>query len=292
MKRNILQFIVFVVSLLSLCGCAQTYNNVLKCTDNEYKYEFAKEMYARGKYNQAITVLQDIVTIYKGTGNGEECLYLMAMAQFHNKDYETAAEYFKKYHKTYSKGIYAEQANFYIGESLFMGTPEPRLDQTQTIGAIAAFQDFLDIYPESKMKDLAQDRLIQLQDKLVRKELLSAQLYYNLGSYFGNCLSGGSNYEACIVTSQNALKDYPYSNSREDFNLLIMKSKYYLAKHSVEERQAERYRDAEDECYGFINEYPDSKSITLAKEYIRHCKKHLGEKMDVADMDETNTPAP
>jgi outer membrane protein assembly factor BamD len=107
----------------------------------------------------------------------------------------------------------------------------------------------------------------------VEKELYSARLYYDLGSYFGNCTSGGNNYEACIVTSQNALKDYPYSNRREDFALLIMKSKYELALQSVESKKLERFQDAEDECYGFINEYPDSKERKRAEEYIAKCKK-------------------
>ena len=67
------------------------------------------------------------------------------------------------------------------------------------------------------MKETAQQRLFALQDKLVRKEYLNAKLYYNLGSYFGNCTSGGNNYEACIITAQNALNDYPYSDLRENF---------------------------------------------------------------------------
>jgi outer membrane protein assembly factor BamD len=107
----------------------------------------------------------------------------------------------------------------------------------------------------------------------VAKEFLSAQLYYNLGSYFGNCTNGGSNYEACIVTSQNAMKQYPYSDYRERFAVLIMKSKFELAENSTEEKRLERYRDAEDECYGFINEFPDSKSVRLAEKYIVKCKK-------------------
>jgi len=112
---------------------------------------------------------------------------------------------------------------------------------------------------------------------LVRKEYLSAKLYYNLGSYFGNCTSGGSNYEACIITAQNALKDYPYSNLREDFALLIMKSKFELAEQSVDSKRLERYQDAEDECYGFINEYPDSRERDTAEKYIAQCKKYTKE---------------
>ena len=108
----------------------------------------------------------------------------------------------------------------------------------------------------------------------MKKELLSAKLYYNLGSYFGNCTDGGSNYEACIITAQNALKDYPYTNFREDFALLIMKSKFDLAAQSVDEKKADRYRDAEDECYGFINEYPDSPNKKVAEKYIETCKKY------------------
>ena len=123
------------------------------------------------------------------------------------------------------------------------------------------------------MKEEAQKRMFELQDKLVKKELLSAQLYFNLGSYFGNCTSGGNNYEACIVTSQNAMNDYPYSELREEFATLIMKSKFKLAEQSVESKKTERYREAEDECYGFINEYPDSKEVEYICSFIESSKR-------------------
>ena len=198
---------------------------------------------------------------------------MLAMGEYGLNDYEAASETFKKYYQTYPRGRYAEMASFYIGQSLFEGTPESRLDQTPTIAAIAAFQDYLDIFPEGKMKSTAQQRLFDLQDKLIRKEYLNAKLYYNLGSYFGNCTSGGNNYEACIITAQNALNDYPYSNLREDFSILIMKSKYELAQMSVESKKLQRYQDAEDECYGFINEYPNSKERKTAEDYIKKCKQ-------------------
>lgn len=260
---------------LMFTSCVNQFNQIYKSSDNDLKYEYAKECYLRGKYVKATTLLQELVTIQKGTDNAEESLYMLAMAEFKNKDYETAAEYFKKYVKTYPKGVYAEFASYYIGESLYMSTPEPRLDQTETVNAISAFQDYLDLYQDAKRKNEAQNRLFALQDKLVKKELYSAQLYYNLGTYFGNCTSGGSNYEACIITAQNALKDYPYTSMREDFAKLVMKSKFELAQQSVDSKKMDRYRDAEDECYGFINEYPDSKDRGLAEKYIETCKKYV-----------------
>ena len=98
-----------------------------------------------------------------------------------------------------------------------------------------------------------------------------------MGQYFGNCTYGGNNYEACIITAQNALKDYPYTSMREDFALLIMKSKFELAEQSVEDKKLERFQDAEDECYGFLNEFPDSKEKSLAEKYINKCKEYTKE---------------
>ena len=271
MKKNIL--ITFILSLL-LTSCAQEYNQVYKSTDYTYKYEYAKECFAKGKYSFAVPLLQDLVTIQKGTDNAQECLYMLAMAEYGLRDYQAASEAFKKYYQTYPNGEYAEMASFYIGQSLYEGTPEPRLDQTPTVAAIAAFQDYLDLYPNGKMKGTAQQRLFALQDKLIRKEYLNAKLYYNLGSYFGNCGNdGGNNYEACIITAQNALNDFPYSSLREDFAILVMKGKYELAQMSVEEKKVQRYQDAEDECYGFINEYPDSKERSTVEKYIEKCKQ-------------------
>lgn len=274
MKRRIF---IFALGAILLSSCSTEFNRVYKTVDYDYKYEFAKECFARGKFTQSITLLQELVTIQKGTENAEECLYMLAMAEYCDRDYESASETFKKYFSTYPKGRYAEQACYYVAQSLYQSTPEPRLDQTSTINAINAYQEFMDYFPESKLRSKAQDNMFELQDKLVLKEYLSAELYYNLGDYFGNCTNGGSNYEACIVTSENALKTYPYTTMREDFAILIMKSKFELAQQSVEEKRVERYREAEDECYGFINEYPDSKEKETAEKYIEKCKRFTGD---------------
>ena len=271
MKKGIiiLSCVIFLMN-----GCASEFNAVYKYGDTDVKYEFAKECFARGKYQQAVTLLEELVTIKKGSDEAQECLYMLAMAQYCNYDYEAASETFKKYCSSYPRGVYAEPAAFYVGQSLYQSAPEPRLDQSPTNGAITAYQQFIDLYPDSKLRPQAQDKLSELHDKLIQKELLSAELYYNLGGYFGNINSNEeSNYTACIVTAQNALKNYPYCTEREQFMLLIMKSKFQLAENSSEEKRLDRYRDAEDECYGFINEFPESKNVETAEKYIVKCKK-------------------
>ena len=69
------------------------------------------------------------------------------------------------------------------------------------------------------------------------------------------------------------MKSYPYSDLREAFSILILKSKFELAQNSSEENKLDRYRDAEDECYGFLNEFPESKECDTAQKFIEKCKK-------------------
>lgn len=277
MKRNLI-IVVVASSVLLLSGCAAEFNKVYKSSDYDYRYEYAKQCFAEGQYNRAESLLREMINLKKGTDDAQESLYMLAMSEYMNGDYESASETFKKYMTTYPKGFYAEKAMFYVGQSLYESAPEPRLDQTPTVGAISAFQQFIEFYPQSELRNIAQDKLFDLQDKLVQKELFSAQLYYNLGGYFGNVNSNNeSNYSSCIIVCQNALKTYPFMRHREDFSLLIMKSKFELAENSSEDKRLERYRDAEDECYGFINEYPESKSCELAQKYIAKCKKYTKE---------------
>ena len=271
MKKTV---IIASVATLLMCSCASEYNAVYKFGDNEAKYEYAKEAFACGKYQHASDLLQEVVTMKKGSDEAQECLYMLAMAQYCNQDYEAASETFKKYTTSYPRGIYVESAYFYVGQSLYESSPEPRLDQSPTNGAITAYQQFMDLFPDSRLRPQAQEWLYELTDKLIQKEYLSAQLYYNLGGYFGNINSNDeSNYTACVITAENTLKNYPYCSLREDFMLLIMKSKFQLAENSSDEKRLDRYRDAEDECYGFINEFPDSKNVALAEKYIVKCKK-------------------
>jgi outer membrane protein assembly factor BamD len=249
MKRNII-LVVLATLLLSSCG---EYNKLLKSTDYDYKYEAAKCYYTAGKYSKAATLLGDIIMQLKGTDKAEESLYMLAMSSYNQEDYVTASHYFTTYYTSYQKGTYSELSRFMSGKALALDTPEPRLDQTNTAKAIQELQAFVDIYPQSKFKNEAQQIIYSLQDKLVTKEFYSAKLYYNLGTYMGN------NYSSCIIVAQDALKDYPYTKLREELSILIVRSKYEVAIQSIIDKKTDRYRDAIDECYAFKNEFPESK---------------------------------
>ena len=265
MKKNIL-ITLLAALLLSSCG---EYNKLLKSTDYEYKYEAAKNYFAKGQYNRAATLLNELIAILKGTDKAEESLYMLGMSYYNQNDYKTAAQTFTQYYNVYPRGTFTELARFHAGKALYLDTPEPRLDQSGTYNAIQQLQMFLEYFPNSAKKDEAQNMIFALQDKLVMKEYLSAKLYYNLGNYLGN------NYESCVITAQNALKDYPYTNMREDLSILILRAKYEMAVFSVEDKREERYREAVDEYYAFKNEFPESKYMKDADRIFKEAQKIL-----------------
>lgn len=263
MKKTCL-FILASVVLFSSCARLTALQNT---QDYEYKYEAAKCLFAEGKYSQASLYFAEVLAVMRGTANSEESLYLAAMSNFLSKDYDVASSYFRKYYEVYPKGIYVEYARYYCGLALYNMTADPRLDQTSTYEAIKEFQEFLDLYPYTSLKAVTTEMIYSLQDKLVEKEYLSAKLYYDLGSYTMNCAYGGSNYEACVVTAQNALRDFPYASAqrREQLSIMVLRSKFNLAEASVESKRLPRYRDCIDEYYSFVNDFPESKYIKDAE---------------------------
>ena len=255
MKKYI---IIALVSGTVLTSCGE-YNKVLKSTDYEYKYEAAKSYFGKGQNTKAATILEELITIMKGTDKAEESLYMLGMTYYNHGDFITASHYFNTYYYTYPRGVYTEQARYFSGKALFLDTPEPRLDQSSTYKAIQELQMFMEYFPTSSRRQDAQQMIFDLQDKLVMKDYLA------------------NNYLSCIVTAQNALKDYPYTKMREDLSILVLRAKYDMAKASVEEKKEERMRETIDEYYSFKNEFPDSKYTKEVESIYKDANKYVRE---------------
>ena len=106
MKRIVL---ILSAGIFLLTSCNQ-YNNVLKSADYEYKYEAAKEYFVKGQYSRAALLFGDLIAVMKGTVRAQESLYMLAMSEYCDGNYDVASSYFKKYYQSYPKGTYVEYA--------------------------------------------------------------------------------------------------------------------------------------------------------------------------------------
>ena len=258
-------YIVLLFSVL-LTSCGE-YQKLLKSRDPEVKYQAALQYFNNKQYVKAQTLLDDVTAYYKGTERSEDVLAYLARCYMGQKAYESASDYYQAYIRNYPKGKYATEAYFQVGHCQYLDSPDARLDQTITKNAITAFQLFVELYPESPYAEQAYTEMSELYDKLALKELKSAQLYYNLGSYLGN------NYLSCEIVAKNALKDYPSNIYREDFSWLILQAKYQQMINSFEEKKLDRARETQDEYYNFITEYPESKHRKEADKMLQQIKK-------------------
>lgn len=263
MKR--LPFILLLV-VISLVSCSD-YQKLLKTDDAELKYTKAVEYFEKGDFMRASTLFDAVATYYKGTERSETILNYLAKSYMGQKDYFSASEYYKTYVKTYPKGKYVIESKYMIGYCYYLDSPDTRLDQASTLNAIAAFQEFIDVYPESERVTDANKLLDEMKNKLAYKAYLNAKLYFNLGNYLGN------NYESAVIASQNALRNFPSTSYREELSMLMLESKYQQAVQSVEERRIDRYRNTLDEYYNFVNEFPEGKYRKQADKIFNESKK-------------------
>lgn len=272
MKLNLI-CISFFILLFASCG---EYNKILKNPDVTVKYEYAKKYFNEGKFSRSATLLEEIVPMFRGSSAAEEALYLLAQSYYGMKDYVTASEYFKSYYTAFPRGEYAELARYYSAYGLYLDSPDPRLDQSDTYKSMSQFQDFIELYPQSERKEEAQRVLFELQEKLALKELMAVRLYHNLGDYLVYSFPGG-NYLSCVITAQNAIRSYPFSKYREEFMYYMFKSKYEMAIQSVEEKKEFRYRDVVDEYYSYMNEFSEGKHVREIKRLYENIEKRMNE---------------
>ena len=227
--------LILTLLILMLTACGE-YQKILKSTDPDFKYNAAIEYFNRGEYVKAQTLLDDVTSYYRGTERSEDVLIYLARCYMGQKVYDSAAEYYEAYTRSYPKGRYNMEARFMVAHAYYMDSPDARLDQKTTRTAIQFFTQFIEMFPESSYAEQAYSERQEMFDKLAYKELLSARLYYNLGTYLGN------NYLSCETVSKNALKTYPASPYTEEFNWLVFAAKYQQMVNSATYLLEERGR--------------------------------------------------
>ncbi len=273
--------VVFLI-LLSLLGLSSQakkseYAMLLKNPDVNVKYQGALKYYNEKDYKKAIELFEDIQGAFRGTDQAQDITYYLANCYVQRKDYESAIHYLELYNETYIRGKYLEECNYMLAYCHYKQSPHYELDQTSTVKAIDQLNYCLTMYPLNEKASDAKAMLEEMTDKLAKRELTSAKLYYNLGMYMGN------NYRASVVTALNAMNDYPNCQYKEDFAFIIVKAKYKEALNSVAKKIYERSEDAWDECYYFLNEYPN----TTHRKEVEKMADHL-DKINKSNINYTN----
>ena len=256
-------FFLFL-SALVITSCKTTHQKVLEGDDYGRKLEFANRYMEEGEYSRAKPMLNDLIDFYRGTEKVIELYHMYATAQFETDNYLMASHYFRTLAETFPESEYAEESLYRHAYSLYMVSPRPSLDQTNTRRAINAFQMFVNQYPQSEFVDQSHNYMDELRRKLEIKAFNNAELYHQI-----------MDYRAAVRAFENFLRNYPGTERRERAEFLLFKSAYNYAEQSVPDMRVERYREAIEFFQRFQQRHPDSDKMDEAKKMHESAKSFI-----------------
>jgi outer membrane protein assembly factor BamD len=253
--RRLIFLFVFVVCI-SACT---NYSKIVKGTDYSKKYELALQLYNKKDYNRAYPLLEELVSVYRGTVNAEDIYYYYAYCNYYMDDLISASYHFEQFVKTYPGSVKAEEIAFMNAYCYFLGSPNYTLDQTNSIKAIEEMQLFINQYPSSTRINECNDLIDKLRIKLENKSVDAGKLYYKT-----------MDYKAAIITFKNTIKEFPNTIYKEELMFLTVKASFLLAENSIDSKKYERYKNTVDAYYSFIDKFATGKYAREAESiYIK-----------------------
>lgn len=252
LKNRIILILVFL-SISTFWSCSE-YQKLLKSSDYDLKYEKSIEYYEDGDYYRSLSLLEELITFYRGTDKAENIAFYYAYCHYHQREYLLASYHFKNFANTFPNSEHTEECVFLSAYCFYLRSPNPSLDQTETNKAIESLQLYINKYPLSERIGEANELIEILHHKLETKSYNNSKLYYKLGYY-----------SSAIIAINNTLKDFPDTEYREELLFILLKSQFDYAENSVISKQKERYEYAIEKYYALLDAFPNSSFLKEAE---------------------------
>lgn len=254
---------ILIILIFGLSSCSK-YEKLLKSSDYEAKYQAAVKYYEEENYNKAYPLLEELVSLFRGTERAEKIYYYYAYTNYYMDDLIMAGYHFKNFVKTYPSSPFAEECMYMNAYCHYLMSPQASLDQTSTLSAINEFQLFVNRYPESKKVAEANEMIDKLRFKLELKAYEIAKQYYHT-----------ENYQSAVVAINNLLKDFPGTKFAEELSFLKIKAQYLYAINSIEAKKQDRLKTTLESYYTFIDKFAQSDYVKEAESIYSNTSKIL-----------------
>jgi len=229
-------------------GSCSPYQKVLNKGKVDARYKMGTELYNKGEYAKAITLLEKVIPLYAGKPQMERVKFMVADSHYKIKDYTLSGYYFRQFANSYPKSSKGEEALFLSAKSYYFAAPKYSLDQTDTHKAIEVLQDFINTYPNSDKLKEANEIYKVLSERLEKKYFEISKQYLTL-----------EKYKAAMVSFDNFLEDFPGTKYKEEALYLKFKAAYELGMKSIFQKKEERIKEALTVYKKIEKAFPNSK---------------------------------
>ncbi|XWW44645.1 outer membrane protein assembly factor BamD [Fibrella sp. USSR17] len=267
--RNRRFFAIIVgVLVLGLSACSD-FSKIQKNGTDDEKYKAAQKYFTKKDWYRAGVLFEEIIPKLKGSTEQELSQFNYAYTQYNQGLYEPAAQLFKRFYETFARSESAPDAMYMYALSLYKSTPGFNLDQSNTISAMSALQDFVNTNPDSEHVKDCTGLILDLRRRLERKAYERAKQYYKVSGF------SIANYKSSVVSINNFQREFPDSEYNEELAYLKVDAEYNLAANSIAEKQKERFQDAVAFYKAFQEKYPNSKYLKQAEKMHENSTKEL-----------------
>jgi len=187
---------ISVMLLGTLQQCASQKQD-LEATNIGETYERGMKYFEKDNYLKAEEVFTFIIYNDPGGAYADDAQFQLAETYFEREEYLLAISEYDRLIRRMKNSSFVEDAFWKKTVSYCELSPDYRLERDMTDKALRYLYDFVDIYPESKYSEEAQDRILEMREKLARKLLESAKLYDTLHEY-----------ESAIYYYDNVINEY------------------------------------------------------------------------------------
>lgn len=268
-----------ILAVVAVASCKSQYDALLASNDADAKYAAAMDYFNNGKYKKAATLFESLAVLTSNTEKDDTVQFYWGLSNYRDRDYYTAEANFTRFITHYPMSVFTPEAAFLRIDCLYRSTYRYELDQVPTQQALAEISQYKKENPDSPRIEACDKMEADLNERLDRKALEAAKLYYKM-----------ENYKSSRIAFRNILKNDPENIYREDILYYTAMSSYKYALLSVTAKQKERYLTFVDDYLNFISEIPESSYRRELDVMYRRAQKALGKSIaddgeDISDRD-------
>jgi len=179
--RNLRLGLIFISLAIIFVDCGKKIQK--ENLSAEAYFEYAKRLFDRKKYVDAITEFTVITLKFSGNPLVDDAQFYLAESHFLSEEYLIAGAEYQKVINDYPESAFVEESFYKMGLSYHALSQRSELDQEYTLKAMRQFQNFIEAYPESQFREKAEQKLFELRSKLARKQLMGGDVYRKMGIY-------------------------------------------------------------------------------------------------------------
>jgi len=167
-------------ALLSACG--DTKVNLASMSAAE-KFKLAMRDFDEEDYKEAQEKFTAIIIQDPASEYADDAQFYLGESHFRNGEYLLAAFQFNRLRTTFPNSPFYRRALFRTAEAYGRSSPGFERDQSDTKTAITQYESFLRLYPGDSLAPSARAQIAELRTKLALKEFSVAEQYWKMEEY-------------------------------------------------------------------------------------------------------------